>query len=336
LDAHQAIFWNKLFLALEFLHWPRSYTWLRPICRSEHCDHERPYQRLAERCSCYTLRYINAGSKCRTPERPYRDPARLHGRPRTARCRAYPHWLWHMAVSCMALACCCAVQFISRRSFWSLGPNWPSSGEIDIVEGVSDYTVNQASIHTASGCSLPTSNMASLGVQGPYLAGSTDCNPYTTGGSGCGIRDVDTKSFGPGFNNNGGGVYAMIWVNEGIQVWFFSRQTIPADIQAGAPNPGLWSQSHLKAFWPSTNCNIQQFFKQHQLIFDTTLCGDWAANVWNSSGVTGQEQSCGARTGFPTCESYVLAQGGSFSNAYWQVNYVKVFQDLTDSSMSHS
>src|SRR5262245_17855364 len=40
-------------------------------------------------------------------------------------------------------------------AFWSNGPNWPAGGEIDIVEGVNNYTNNQATIHTDPGCSIP-------------------------------------------------------------------------------------------------------------------------------------------------------------------------------------
>ena len=41
-------------------------------------------------------------------------------------------------------------------AFWSNGPDWPTFGEIDIVEGVNDYSNNQATIHTAHGCTIPT------------------------------------------------------------------------------------------------------------------------------------------------------------------------------------
>ncbi|KZV72541.1 glycoside hydrolase family 16 protein [Peniophora sp. CONT] len=223
-------------------------------------------------------------------------------------------------------------------AFWSYGPDWPYNGEIDMMEAISDETVNQYAIHTGSGCSLPTTDLTKIGLTTSKIYGATDCNPYNTNGAGCSIRDTDTRSFGPGFNKNGGGVVAMIWVTEGIQVWLFPRGSIPSDITAGTPKPGSWPAAQLKAFWPASTCTIANFFNKHQLVFDTTLCGNWAGNTWSSTdgGVAGQEQSCAARTGYSTCEAFVRAQGGSFSNAYWEVNYVKVYQDSSDTTMSYT
>jgi hypothetical protein len=71
--------------------------------------------------------------------------------------------------------------------------------------------------------------------------------------------------------------------------------------------------------------------------------GDWAGNVWSSSGIPGQDQSCAQRTGFSTCEAFVQASGASFSEACksirfhrysqvpicpvdWEVTSVKIYQ----------
>lgn len=43
--------------------------------------------------------------------------------------------------------------------------------------------------------------------------------------------------------------------------------------------------------------------------------GDWAGGVWDSAGFPGQEQSCSQRTGFSTCDAFVLASGASFAEA---------------------
>lgn len=83
------------------------------------------------------------------------------------------------------------------------GPGWPAGGEIDIVEGVNDYTNNQATIHTNAGCNLANTN----GFSGT-LVGGTNCAALQTGNQGCGIRAVQTNSYGAPFNANGGGVYA--------------------------------------------------------------------------------------------------------------------------------
>jgi len=208
-------------------------------------------------------------------------------------------------------------------AFWTDGPNWPAGGEIDIVEGVNDYTHNQATIHTNVGCTLPTISSSTLAISGTVVGG-TDCAALTTGNQGCGIRASTNNSFGAGFNANGGGVYAMKWDGTGIAVYFFSRGSVPADITANAPQPNSWGLA--LARWPASPCTPFKFFNNHQAIFDTTLCGDWAGDVWNTSGIPGQEQSCAARTGFATCQAFVQANGSLLSEAYWEVRSVKIYQ----------
>lgn len=208
-------------------------------------------------------------------------------------------------------------------AFWSNGPNWPQGGEIDVLEGVNDYTNNQATIHTNPGCTLASTSSSILSISGDLVA-STNCAAAETGNAGCGIRADSSNTYGPGFNSNGGGVYAMQWDASGIAVFFFPRNSIPADITAGAPQPSSWGLA--QARWPAVSCDPFKFFYDHIAIFDTTLCGDWASGVWNSAGIPGQEQSCAARTGFSTCEAFVRASGSSFNEAYWEVKSFKVYQ----------
>ncbi|KIJ34599.1 glycoside hydrolase family 16 protein, partial [Sphaerobolus stellatus SS14] len=37
---------------------------------------------------------------------------------------------------------------------WEFGPNWPN--EVDIIEGVNGVGVNQATLHTGAGCTMPS------------------------------------------------------------------------------------------------------------------------------------------------------------------------------------
>ncbi|KZT06218.1 glycoside hydrolase family 16 protein [Laetiporus sulphureus 93-53] len=208
-------------------------------------------------------------------------------------------------------------------AFWSNGPNWPDGGEIDIVEGVNDYTNDQVTLHTNTGCSLPTNNTAQLDITGTLVSG-TDCSVSGTGDSGCGVRATQTDSFGAPFNAVGGGVYAMNWDDAGITVHFFNRSAIPADITTGAPQPTSWGTPI--ANFPSSSCNSTEFFYDHSAIFDTTLCGDWAGDGWNSTGAPGQEQSCAQRTGLATCEEFVANNGAAFEEAYWEIKSVKIYQ----------
>lgn len=208
-------------------------------------------------------------------------------------------------------------------AFWTNGANWPVTGEIDIVEGVNDYTNNQVTIHANTGCQLPTNNVTALGISGSVIGG-TNCAALQTNNEGCGVRASQTNSFGKPFNDNGGGVYAMLWDNSGVSIWFFPRQNIPSDITAQAPVPSSWGTP--SASFPASGCNPFQFFQGHSAIFDTTLCGDWAGSVWTATGVPGQDQSCAQRTGVATCQQYVQQNGAALSEAYWEVKSVKIYQ----------
>ena len=178
-----------------------------------------------------------------------------------------------------------------------IGPNWPAGGEIDIVEGINNYTNNQATIHTNVGCTLPSSSSTTLAISGSVVGG-TDCAAYDTGNEGCGIRSSSNNSFGAGFNNNGGGVYASMlteclaylliliifflvkWDTTGIAVYFFPRGSVPADISADAPKPHSWG--YPQGRWPAPTCAPFQYFNHHSAIFDTTL---WCAMLSDQSDV---------------------------------------------------
>ncbi|KAI0825225.1 concanavalin A-like lectin/glucanase domain-containing protein [Trametes gibbosa] len=208
-------------------------------------------------------------------------------------------------------------------AFWSNGPNWPAGGEIDMVEGVNDYTNNQVTLHTAPGCSMPSSDPNALGISGS-LIGTTDCAAADTSNAGCGVRASESNSYGAPFNSMGGGVYATLWDEDGIKTWFFPRNSIPSDLSSGAPQPTTWGTP--MAAFAASSCDPFKYFYQHTAIFDTTLCGDWGGAVWGAAGVPGQDQSCAQRTGVATCQDFVLNNGGSFDEAYWEVKSVKIYQ----------
>lgn len=97
-------------------------------------------------------------------------------------------------------------------AFWTNGAEWPITGEIDIVEGVNNYTNNQATVHANTGCELPAnSSTSSLGISGSLVSG-TNCAALQTNNEGCGVRATQTNSFGAPFNQNGGGVYASAFL----------------------------------------------------------------------------------------------------------------------------
>lgn len=92
------------------------------------------------------------------------------------------------------------------------------------------------------------------------------------GNQGCGVQAGGGNSFGDGFNNANGGVYAMEWTSSAINIWFFSRNNVPSGISGSAPNPSTWGNP-TASFQGGSACNIDDHFTNNNLVFDTTFCG---------------------------------------------------------------
>lgn len=148
-------------------------------------------------------------------------------------------------------------------AFWTFGPDWPNSGEIDIIEGVNMQQTNAITLHTFPGCTIGSS-----GSLGSSTLDSTDC----TGNDGCSFKTANPLGYGPAFNVAGGGVYAMEWTSSSISVYFFTRGLIPADITAGTPNPAGWGTP--VARFSGGGCDLDAHFKDQNIVFDTTFCGE--------------------------------------------------------------
>ncbi|KAG6868732.1 hypothetical protein C0993_011311 [Termitomyces sp. T159_Od127] len=192
-------------------------------------------------------------------------------------------------------------------AYWSVGPDWPRSGEIDIIEGVHNRETNQYTLHTSAGCTLSSGSVrldADTQVLGKQCASSVNSN------AGCAFLDKDTRSYGKGFNLLAGGVFAHLWNTDGIKVWHFARGEIPEDIEQKQPNPSAWGEP--VAFWSSAACNIDSHFSEHSLVIDTTLCGDFGTATYSTSGCPG------------TC-AQAVANPSNFKFAKWKLNYIAVY-----------
>lgn len=174
-------------------------------------------------------------------------------------------------------------------SIWLTGDKWPEQGEIDIIEGVSSQKFNATTLHTSAGCDQS-------GVPG---ISNANCNAGN-GNIGCGV----TPSSVP-FGNFQGGVFVCEWIMDGpINVWYFPKNSIPADITSSTPNPTTWDKPYV-SFKPCPG-----HFKDLRMIINTTLCGDWAGAVYK--GVSGN------------CSKDMKT--ADLSNAYWLINSIKVYQ----------
>ncbi|RYO92954.1 hypothetical protein DL764_008056 [Monosporascus ibericus] len=186
-------------------------------------------------------------------------------------------------------------------AYWSFGDGWPGNGEIDIIEGVNRNRSSTYTLHTSEGCSFQ---------QG-------DCNSPGDGTQGCSNPHDETQLYGDAFNEIGGGIYATEWTSQAIRFWFFPRTgAMPQDIAAESPNPNTWGAP--AATFSGPGCSIDQHFKEHQIVFNTALCGQWAGRVFGSDPVCASQAS--------TCEEFVAANPERFREAYWLINSLKIYQ----------
>ena len=207
----------------------------------------------------------------------------------------------------------------SWPAWWLLGVDgtWPSSGEIDIMEGVSQRTQSLAALHVADTSIIDGDNGVQTGITQTNNCNYNDAaygpnkNP-----TGCGVLNSQS-SFGTGANNQGGVVTAMEWTDDFIRVWTWPRRNVPADVLGANPKPSTWGKP--AQIFEGDKANIKSRFGKQKMIFDTTFCGDWAGNTWKDDG-------CIDTTGFQTCKEYVAYRGADFAESYWDINQVKIYQ----------
>ncbi|KAG7445068.1 glycoside hydrolase family 16 protein [Guyanagaster necrorhizus] len=190
---------------------------------------------------------------------------------------------------------------------WTVGNNWPNGGEIDIIEGVNNQAYNQATLHTSSGCTMPSSSRAQTGIS---LV--NDCNANDNGNSGCGVQIQNANSYGSGFNNNGGGWYALEWTGSFIKIWFWGRHdsNVPSEVSNGSGFVNTDSWGTPAAYFPGNSCPIASHFSAQNIIID---CGDWAGNVYASSGCPS------------SCVDFVNNNPSAFADAYFDFAWVKIY-----------
>ncbi|KAJ7264260.1 endo-beta-glucanase [Mycena rebaudengoi] len=189
---------------------------------------------------------------------------------------------------------------------------WPNGGEVDILEGVNDQGTDQVTLHTATGCTMPTVRNQT----GTSLL--LDCDVNANFNAGCGVSVGQASSYGPTFNAAGGGWYAIERTNASISVWFWSRKAakVPVDIRKGGREVNTRKWGIPVANFPNTSCNLAQFFDAHNIIINLTFCGDFAGNP-----------SVYAASGCPsTCNDYVDNNPEAFANAYFQFKSISIYE----------
>lgn len=252
--------------------------------------------------------YMGVDFATADPVSPGRDSVRVHSK------KIYNKGLFIADIKHMPGSICGA-----WPAFWTVGIEggkdrpWPFDGEIDILEGVNDQVTNKVTLHTSAGCV-----MKSVGALNSSKLNDGNCNKEK-GYEGCGYDTADPLSYGSEFNRVGGGVYALEWTSKVIRVFFFPRHLIPADVrgESPSPNPDQWGLP-VAAFAGGEGCDIDQHFKDHRIVFDTTFCGQWAGEVWETIG------EC--RSVGKTCMEYVKGNPEVYKEAFWELNGLRVYQ----------
>lgn len=198
---------------------------------------------------------------------------------------------------------------------------------------------------------------AGCGIVAPASSGLVNISSH--GEKVDGIHDYAT--LGPQFNAQGGGVYIFEWPTDesGFSIWFFPRSafvssssssassTAPQTLKSLLTHPSTAHHIHPDprtfgvplARFASANsssttssdegCDFSRHFSDMQIVLNTALCGDWAGDpvVWAAEQEDGGE-SCAVRTGFATCEEWVMGAVGdeeAWSEAFWEVGGLWVF-----------
>jgi len=187
-------------------------------------------------------------------------------------------------------------------AFWSYGPfwpKWPTTGEMDIIETVHIDEITHQTLHTSWGCFMPLPGISDPNCNGNY------------GKSGCDLAGPP-NSGGPSLNAGGGGVFATQWTHEGIKMWVFPRGKVPQDLVDDEPDSALWGDP--ANFFPfGQNCPSTHF-RDQVLVLNLDWCGEWAGGTFPEGGEW-------------KCEEFVKdpANIDQLKDAFWEINYVKVF-----------
>ena len=150
----------------------------------------------------------------------------------------------------------------------------------------------------------------------------TDCGDSAN--AGCIIRDPRTTSFGAGFNSNGGGVWVTEFASDAINIWFFPRPEVPADLQGNGTTIDTATLGNPVAKYGGSTCNIGQFFQPQSIVIQVTLCGVFARPTFNDTCPGTRENSCYL--------DWVIGPASNYTEAYFEIASLRVFNDGTPNS----
>ncbi|WVN91074.1 uncharacterized protein L203_106321 [Cryptococcus depauperatus CBS 7841] len=189
----------------------------------------------------------------------------------------------------------------------SVWPGFWTRGEIDISEGINNRQTNMIALHTS-----PTAGRCTLTASSSMRGQVTfnNCDNTQNSGGGCTVTDPDTKSYGEGFAQNGGGVYVAEWAKDGVRVWFLSRDKVPSSLSVSADSIDTAVLGDPVALYSSDTCEVEKVF--------------------------GLRLGACERLGLDLTSSYstyVVNDGSTtYANAYYEINYINVYSVHSEGS----
>lgn len=199
--------------------------------------------------------------------------------------------------------------------------DWPSAGEVDIIETINGDNIIHNTIHTC-----PQMCDSEWNEDGVIIncANATLTDPN----SGCSGKSymVDSPE----------GTFACLWENNSFRFYYWDSE---ADVRSvggplsSLPDPDSWEKSnlknHVRLFETTAECDEESHkkwqcetcegmnrceFKNLKMVFNITLCGIWAGYQFDETD-----------NSLNNCKDYILSEGKeSIDNQYIKIEYVSV------------
>lgn len=199
--------------------------------------------------------------------------------------------------------------------------DWPSAGEVDIIETINGDNIIHNTIHTCPQMCNSEWNNDGIIIN---CANATSTDPN----SGCSGKSYQVSS--------SEGTFACLWEKGTISFYYWSPQDdvrLKGGPLSSEPNPEIWNKTNLKNYvrlletdtdceneihneWQCKICNgmDQCEFKNLKMIFNITLCGIWAGREFDTSG-----------SSLNNCKEYILNEGkDAIDNQYLKIEYISV------------
>jgi hypothetical protein len=110
-----------------------------------------------------------------------------------------------------------------------------------------------------------------------------------------------------------------------MSLWFFGRNNIPQGLLGDSPMPPLDVKPMGRYHTSEQDCPAGHF-NQQQMIFDITLCGQWAGREFLNAGCG---QALPGQSSYAACDAYVGANPAAFSESRWEINSLRAYGSWT-------